>query len=81
MFYSFYLINSIQSPDYIYIPPEIQIIKIQLRLLVCSSVAYLDILLGHDSMLALGMWQDYPREMLYIKLYIKLPFHSELMKI
>ena len=52
---------------FIHIPLEIQNIGIQLRLLVCNSAAYIDILLGHDAMLALGMWQDYPWEALYIK--------------
>ena len=46
---------------------EIQGIGIQLRVLVCDSTAYTDILLGHDAMLALGMWQDYTNERLYIK--------------
>ena len=46
---------------------ELQNIGIQLRLLVCNSAAYTDILLGHDAMLVLGMWQDYPQEKLYTK--------------
>ena len=40
---------------FIHIPLEIQNIGIQLRLLVCNSAAYADILLGHNAMLALGM--------------------------
>ena len=34
---------------------------------MCDSAAYTDILLGYDAMLALGMWQDYTNEKLYIK--------------
>ena len=60
---------------YTHIPLEIQNIGIQIRLLVCNSAAYTDILLGHDAMLALGMWQDYPREKLYIK-QTTVPFRS-----
>ena len=52
--------GSIKTYKLIYIPLEIQNIEIQLRLLVCNSPVYTDILLGHDAMLALGMWQDYP---------------------
>ena len=52
--------GSIKTYKLIHIPLEIQNIGIQLRLLVCNSAAYTDILLGHDVMLALGMWQDYP---------------------
>ena len=59
--------GSIETYKFIHIPLEIQNIGIQLRLLVCNSAAYTDILLGHDAMLALGMWQDYPQEKLYIK--------------
>ena len=54
--------GSIKTCKFIHIPLEIQNIGIQLRLLVCNSAAYTDILLGHDAMLALGMWQDYPWE-------------------
>ena len=54
--------GSIKRYKFIHIPLEIQNIRIQLRLLVCNSATYTDILLGHDTMLALGMWQDYPRE-------------------
>ena len=50
----------------IFIPLEIQGICIHLRVLVCVSTAYTDILLGHDAMLALGMWQDSTNEKLYI---------------
>ena len=52
--------GSIKTYKFIHIQLEIQNIGIQLRLLVCNSAAYTDILLGHDAMLALGMWQDYP---------------------
>ena len=51
----------------IFIPLEIQDICLQLRVLVCDSAAYTDILLGHDAMLVLDMWQDYTNEKLYIK--------------
>ena len=61
---------------FIHIPLEIQNIGIQLRLLVCNSTAYTDILLGHDAMLALGMWQDYPQEKLYIK-QTAIPFRAK----
>ena len=53
---------ALSKHKFIHIPLEIKNIGIQLRLLVCNSAAYTDILLGHDAMLALGMWQDYPRE-------------------
>ena len=52
--------GSIKTYKFIHIPLEIQNIGIQLRLLVCNSAACTDILLGHDAMLELGMWQDYP---------------------
>ena len=58
--------GAIKTYKFIHIPLEIQHIGIQLRLLVCDSVTYTNILLGHDAMLALGMWQDYPREKIYI---------------
>ena len=59
--------GSIKTYKFIHIPLEIQNIGLQLRLLECNSAAYTDILLGHDAMLTLGMWQDYPWEKLYIK--------------
>ena len=59
--------GSIKTHKFVFIPFEIQGIGIQLRVLVCDSTAYTDILLGHDAMLALGMWQDYTNEKLYIK--------------
>ena len=52
--------GSIKTYKFIHIPLEIQNIGIQLRLLVCNSAAYTDILLGLDTMLALGMWPNYP---------------------
>ena len=59
--------GSIKTYKFIHIQLEIQNIRIQLRLLVCNLAAYTDILLGHEVMLALVMWQDYPWEKLYIK--------------
>ena len=67
--------GSIKTYKFIHILLEIQNIGIQLRLLVCNSTAYTDILLGHDAMLALGMWQDYPQEKLYIK-QTAIPFRA-----
>ena len=65
----------LKTCKFIHIPLEIQNIGIQLRLLVCNSAAHMDILLGHDAMLALGMWQDYPIEKLYIK-QTAIPFRA-----
>ena len=58
--------GSIKTHKFVFIPLEIQGIDIQLRVLVCDSAAYTDILLDHDAMLALGMWQDYTNERSYI---------------
>ena len=59
--------SSIKTCKFVYIPLEIQGIRLQLRILVCDSAAYTNILLGHDAMLALGMWQDYTNEKLYVR--------------
>ena len=59
--------GSIKAHKFVFIPLEIQGIGIELSVLVCNSTAYTDISLGHDAMLALGMWQDYTNERMYIK--------------
>ena len=48
-------------------PLEIQGIGLELRILVCDSAAYTDILLGHNAMLTLGIWEDYTNEKLYVR--------------
>ena len=68
--------SSIKTHRFFFISLEIQGIGVQLRVLECDSAAYTDILLGHDAMLTLGMWQDNTSERLYIKQTI-VPFQTK----